>query len=383
MLRRVVGLLCVVLSVGLAYADDDASSFHAQMRTIPVDTAYGTRTTQTVAGTTVSDVSGRYVGVYTDLVRLSIYGKMTDTIAVQLEPSWRAPVKANPQFGSNISKQLANASLFTQQDFETAKVILKMSDDCTLSSGLMRAKLTWDYGDYMAEKTSLVESMFSATNNGVINDAGIEMKHKVRFSGYTLPVTVQILNGNAPYVDTNQNPAWLFRVEPTLGMVKTHVSMLFNQTSNLKSDFRYAFGAEYDKGPFYLRSEFVSGAQDKDLTNKNASSNAAAITYDTRKSNGYYVVGKYAVLPNVNLIGQLSYLEMNSLAGVAYGSSAREQDLDVAAGAEYKLDKDFAINATFIKSKYVRKDPDMVGATNIKEETLSFSRFVVGSRMSF
>ncbi len=383
MIKKLIISSLIVLSLGAAYASEETGIFTGTMRVLPYDSAFGNRDITTFAGANSSYKTGRYVGTVIDYVRLSIRSKLSEVVSIQADPVFSATgLNSTPIFGKNVGEQVANGKLFDSQTFDVAKVIFTLQDGYKVSTGLFRAKLTWDYGNYMAEKNSIMESMFSkATDLGNILDSGVEINKTFSVSNLTLPVTLQLLNGANPYYDQNQNIAWLVKVEPELSGIKLNLALFNNLTTNNSRDLRTAVGAEYTSGPLYLRGEFAASWQKQARQQQNGSTSASAFTKDTKKATGYYALVKYAALSNVNVQAQYSVLELNNLAGVAYGSNAKELDSDLAFTAEYVYSPDFVLNATYTLSNYSRKDSDAKAGNS--SEVLDFNRFIIGSRISF
>ena len=391
MIKKILLSMVMVLLAGVVFAGSEGTTtFGGQMRFIPYDLSTGTHTYTNTSGTAVSSTTARDVGMALDYVVLSIHHTFSDTFAVEFDPTYQAFTGAYSVFGKDIgAQQNIKATLFDIQNWDNAKMIFQLKDGYQLSAGIMRNKLTWDYGDHLSWTDSLVETKFSVSSDAVWLDSGLELKKTYDIAQTQVPMTFMLLNGGSNLVDNNQNLAWLVKAEPVLYGVKWEASYFSNMQSNgASSDIRYAVGAEYENGPWYLRSEYIQSTQQGARILKNASNAIGGA--DDKTQNGYNAVARYLVSPQLKLSAiYATYTNnSNSYGSIAIATDAKETYRDFALSAIYTIASDFDINLTYQLSNYARTDSGVANAQNVNgglnaSETLDFTRIILGTRLLF
>ncbi|MEK6556896.1 MAG: hypothetical protein AABZ14_01155 [Candidatus Margulisiibacteriota bacterium] len=369
------------------------------MRFLPYDSSSGTRLLRTAAGTETTSTTGGYIGAAVDYIMLSYAHPFSETVSIQLDQTYTSDTRSTPRFGSDINAQRnTSASLFNGQNWENAKIIYRLPGGCLLSTGIMRLKLTWDYGDFLSWKDSIMETKFSSLADNAVSDSGLELKKSFEVSGIKLPATVQIVNGASNHLDTNQNIGWLVKLEPEAMGVKWGMTYFNNRRSNgVDDDIRYSLGAEVTHGPIYFRSECLASfqangrsiQQTASVTSKNAYTSAKTSSTDLARTTGYNAVLKYSLSDQLNLIANYACVWINNInGGYAFNADdARETYIDFACSLQYYLDRNIMIMCTLENSNYTRNDSLL--PTNIKDggtyayENLAFNRLILGTRISF
>ncbi len=408
MIKKLFLSLVMVLCAGVVFAGSEGSTtFGGQMRFLPYDLSTGTHTYTNTSGTAIASTTARDVGMALDYVVLSIHHTFSDTFAVEFDPTYQASTGAYSVFGKDIgAQQSIAAKLFDIQNWDNAKMIFQLKDGYQLSAGIMRNKLTWDYGEHLSWIDSLVETKFSVSSDAVWLDSGLELKKTYDVADTKVPMTFMLLNGGTNMVDNNQSLAWLVKAEPVLYGVKWEASFYNNLQSNGSStDIRYAVGAEYENGPLYLRGEYIQSTQQgaRVLMNQNATTAKATtnvsilatannqVGNDDKSQNGYNLIARYLLSPGfkVQAIYATYTNNNNSNGSIAYATDTKETYRDLALSAIYTVAKDFDINLTYQMSNFARTDSGAPSVVNTStgganaSETLDFTRIILGTRIFF
>ncbi len=392
MIKNLIKIMLIVSIAGMVFASAGKSSteIRGQMRYIPFDNSSGTHTYGSNASSTTRTTNG-FIGSVVDFVVLAINHKFNDNLSIQIDPTYQSNTKSTPVFGSDVAAQKStSAYLFDAQNWDNAKLIYTV-DGYTFSGGVMRNKLTWDYGDYLSWKDSLMETRFSVNSDIAWIDSGLELKKSVTVMEKKVGLTFQLLNGGTSQVDLNQQVAWLVKVEPELYGLKFEASYYNNMQANgVSSDLRAAVGVLYEDGPLYLRSEYVKSSQAGARARYNTAATSAGtdkqVGNDNKKQDGYNAIARYSMLP---WIGQIEYAEFtnNNYVGVAYASDCKETYKDLALSVIYSFSKDFNINVTLMNSNYARSDSSAptyaANTARYQTEVLDFTRLIIGTRVNF
>lgn len=365
----IIGLL-TTFSVGLS----GETTVGGHIRMTVLDMADGESTT---GGTVFKDNSSMGMA-FTELI-LYFSHDLSETISVDLQPSWSASTGASPSFGKKIGEQkVAPEDVHAGfHGWVKAVVSVALPYEIDMAVGIVKPRFTWDYGGELFWEDTISGGKFTCNNYlGAMHDTGFEFYKPLEIGDMSLPTYLYIMNGGNQFNDNNRTPLVMLHVEPEFGALKFQASVASGKydDDDEKSVFRYSAGADFTAGAFNIRAEVAGGTWEDSIVE-----NDSLGIYDDAKPFGYYVKAFYRVTPWAKLNLHYNIVD-NNYSGFHYTAMGSETYSSISPGVQFYL-SDSAILAVNYQME-TRERLDRFGVPGL-DDKLEYNRLIVGMRVTF